>query len=97
MSLPGRAQVWPNRQVSPERPASGRPTLATARVGTCLRVCEVGPGHAEELGREGLLPGTVVRVASRTPLGGPVVVAIGRARLALSADVAAAVRLEPTT
>jgi Fe2+ transport system protein FeoA len=80
--------------VSPERPASGRHTLATLRVGDALRVSEVGPAHAEELLREGLRPGSVVRVASRTPLGGPVIVVIGRSRIALSADVAATVRGE---
>ncbi len=46
-----------------------------------------GPDGAE-LGREGLLPGSVVVVTARTPLGGPLVVEIGRARLALSSRVA---------
>lgn len=49
-----------------------------------------GPGRAE-LEREGLMAGSVIVVLARTPLGGPVVVQLGRARLALSADVAAKV------
>ncbi len=81
--------------MSPERPASGPPTLANLRVGGTLCVSAVEPAYADELLREGLLPGSVVRVASRTPLGGPVIVVMGRSRIALSADVAAAVRGEP--
>jgi Fe2+ transport system protein FeoA len=80
--------------VSPERPKPGRPTLANLPVGGSLRVSDVDPAHAEELLREGLLSGALVRVASRTPLGGPVIVVLGRSRLALSADVAAAVHGE---
>jgi Fe2+ transport system protein FeoA len=58
-------------------------------------VATVDPVHADELAREGVLPGAILEVAARTPLGGPVVVALGRVRLALSADVAAAVAGEP--
>ncbi len=53
-----------------------------------------GPDRAE-LEREGMLPGSVVVVTARTPLGGPVVVELGRARLALSAAVAAQVATRP--
>ena len=53
-----------------------------------------GPDRAE-LEREGVLPGSVVVVTARTPLGGPVVVELGRARLALSASVAAQVATRP--
>jgi len=55
-----------------------------------------GPDRAE-LEREGVLPGSVVVVTARTPLGGPVVVELGRARLALSAKVAAQVATRPFT
>ena len=55
-----------------------------------------GPDRSE-LEREGLLPGSVVVVAARTPLGGPLVVEVGRARLALSARVAAQVVTRPFT
>ena len=47
----------------------------------------VGPGR-EELEREGLLPGRVVVVRTRTPLGGPLILELGRTRIALSIDVA---------
>ena len=55
-----------------------------------------GPDRAE-LEREGVLPGSVVVVTARTPLGGPVIVELGRARLALSAAVAAQVATRPLT
>ena len=104
-----RPCVWRNRPVSPVRPmrplrplrvrrpvvpASHGFTLASARVGSRLRVAAVDGARAEELAREGVLPGVVLEVASRTPLGGPVIVALGRVRLALSAEVAAAIRTE---
>jgi Fe2+ transport system protein FeoA len=81
--------------VSSVRPATTPETLAAAPVGARLRVVAVDPAHADELVREGLLPGTVLEVASRTPLGGPVIVVLGRVRIALSAQVAAGVSTEP--
>ena len=80
--------------MSPARPALAPSSLAGLPVGARLRVTEVAANYLGELSREGLLPGAVVEVASRTPLGGPVIVAVGRARLALSAPVAAAVHGE---
>jgi len=84
--------------VSPERPAPALDpapaTLAGARGGSRLRVTAVDRAHAGELAREGVLPGAVIKVASRTPLGGPVIVVLGRVRLALSADVARAIGVE---
>jgi Fe2+ transport system protein FeoA len=62
--------------------------LHRAPVGWRRTVVSVdGPDRAE-LEREGVLPGSVLVVTARTPLGGPLVVEIGRARLALSARVA---------
>ncbi len=84
----------PLRVRRPVVPASHGFTLASARVGSRLRVAAVDGARAEELAREGVLPGVVLEVASRTPLGGPVIVALGRVRLALSAEVAAAIRTE---
>jgi len=81
--------------VSPTRPAAPSLALASARVGARLRVTVVDAPHADELAREGVLPGAILEVASRTPLGGPVIVTLGRVRLALSGDVAAAVAGEP--
>jgi Fe2+ transport system protein FeoA len=81
--------------VNTVRPTPVLQRLSTAQPGERLCVTSVGAVHADELVREGILPGAVVQVASRTPLGGPVIVCLGRVRLALSADVAAAVVGEP--
>jgi Fe2+ transport system protein FeoA len=72
-------------------------TLAHSPIGWRRRVVSVDDGARDELEREGLLPGAVVVVTARTPLGGPVVVELGRARLALSASVARLVSTEPWT
>ena len=81
------------RPATPDEPAS----LARSPLGWRRRVVAVDEAAREELEREGLLPGAVVVVTARTPLGGPVVVELGRARLALSASVARLVATEPWT
>jgi Fe2+ transport system protein FeoA len=53
-----------------------------------------GPDRAV-LEREGVLPGSVVVVTARTPLAGPLVLELGRARLALSSRVASQVMTRP--
>jgi Fe2+ transport system protein FeoA len=69
--------------------------LSTTPVGWRRVVAAVdGPDRAE-LEREGVLPGSVVVVTARTPLGGPLVVELGRARLALSSRVASQVSTRP--
>jgi Fe2+ transport system protein FeoA len=72
-------------------PVASSVPLSRAAVGeprVVIRV--VGPAR-DELEREGLMPGSGVAVIGRTPLGGPVIVQIGRTRLALSRNVAAQV------
>jgi Fe2+ transport system protein FeoA len=49
-----------------------------------------GPARAE-LEREGVLPGSPIVVTARTPLGGPVIVELGRTRIAFASAVAAQV------
>lgn len=83
-----------SRSAVPDDPASPV-SLARAPIGWRRRVVEVGEAARAELELEGLLPGAIVVVTARTPLGGPVVVELGRARLALSAGVAAQVGTEP--
>jgi Fe2+ transport system protein FeoA len=70
-------------------------SLARVPVGWRRRVVSVADSARPELEREGILPGAVVVVTARTPIGGPVVVELGRARLALSAGVARLVATEP--
>jgi len=81
--------------VTETRPASAVHTLARAVPSIALRVVAVDPGDAAELAREGLLPGSLVTVATRTPLGGPLVVNLGPARLALARALAGRIVVEP--
>ncbi|HEX5827706.1 MAG TPA: FeoA family protein [Candidatus Limnocylindrales bacterium] len=80
---------------APPRAATTDASLARVAVGSRRRIVVVAEAAREELEREGLLPGAEVVVTARTPLGGPVVVELGRARLALSAAVAGLVHTEP--
>jgi Fe2+ transport system protein FeoA len=90
----------PAARTSPPLPRAeedGPVPLSLAAVGASRVISGVDGPARDELGREGLLPGSVVVVRARTPLGGPIVVELGRTRLALSADVAAGVITMPGT
>ncbi len=71
--------------------------LSKAPVGWRRVITGINGPDRPELEREGILAGSVVVVAARTPLGGPIVVELGRARLALSARIAAQVETRPFT
>jgi Fe2+ transport system protein FeoA len=62
--------------------------LSRVPIGEHRIVIAVDDPVRSELQHEGLLPGSIVVVRTRTPLGGPLVVELGRARIALSVDVA---------
>ena len=74
-------------------------TLDALTVGQSARIVAIDGEHHADLALEGLLPGTTVAVSSRSPLGGPIVVGVGRARVAVARSVAAqvAVSIEPAT
>ena len=57
------------------------------------RVISVGPSHRAELAREGVRPGADLSVSSAAPFAGPLVLRIGRARLALARSVARTVEV----
>jgi Fe2+ transport system protein FeoA len=84
----------PSPTAAPSNPLSPAPVpetllpLSQAPVGWRRVVTRVDGPDRSELEREGLLPGSTVVVGARTPLGGPLIVEVGRARLALSAQVA---------
>jgi Fe2+ transport system protein FeoA len=59
------------------------------------RVVDVTPAHRSELAGEGLRVGRTIRVTGRAPFGGPVLLMVGRARLAVSRSVAAGILVEP--
>ena len=66
-------------------------TLDALPVGRPAWVVSIEGDHDADLALEGLLPGTAIAVASRSPLGGPLVVGIGRARVAVARSVASRV------
>ncbi len=69
-------------------------SLDTARPGELRRVARIDPAQAHDLAQHGLIEGATIRVESKAPLGGPVVISLGRARLAIGRDVARGIRVE---
>jgi ferrous iron transport protein A len=55
---------------------------------------DVPDAHRHELGREGIRAGVIVGVETIAPFGGPVIVAVGRARVALARRIAEAIEVE---
>lgn len=86
----GTRSRW-NRRVDASPPV---PLVALAG-GVHARVVSVPPEDVERLAAEGLHRGDTLQVETRLPLGGPVVVRLGRARLALAQRVAAAILVQP--
>jgi Fe2+ transport system protein FeoA len=72
-------------------PARAGLTLDALPVGRAARVVSIAGDHDADLALEGLLPGTAIAVASRSPFGGPLVVGVGRARIAVARSVASTV------
>jgi oxygen-dependent protoporphyrinogen oxidase len=93
-SGPGSAPVTP----APVTPAPITPaptTVALHRVaaGSGGRIASVGDDHRSQLVHEGLRPGARVAVRSAAPFGGPLVLQVGRARVALARSVARTVEV----
>lgn len=63
--------------------------------GSRARVVAVRPADVHRLAAEGLHAGERLEVEVRLPLGGPVVVRVGRARIAIARAVAAGILVEP--
>ena len=70
------------------RPVAAPVPLSRVLAGERRVIVSLSGSSRDELEQEGLLPGSVVVVRTRTPLGGPIIVELGRTRLALSTDVA---------
>jgi Fe2+ transport system protein FeoA len=60
-----------------------------------LRVVAVGPEHESALTQEGLGVGSEISIERRLALGGPMVLRLGRTRLALARSVAAVILVTP--
>jgi Fe2+ transport system protein FeoA len=79
---------------NPER-STWKYTLATIPRSLAARVVAVGDDHAATLAAHGLHPGRLVRVLADAPFGGPRVVEVGAARLAVARRVAMTVTVAP--
>ncbi len=77
-------------------PMTGASTLETAPVGAPLRVAAIRGGREvrARLSSLGILPGTVLRVLNRGPLGGPVLVDVGGTRVAIGRGLARKVAVD---
>jgi Fe2+ transport system protein FeoA len=62
-------------------------------VGGGGRVVSVGPAFRDELAGEGVRPGADLSVSAAAPFGGPLVVLVGQARVALARSVAGTVHV----
>ena len=69
--------------------------LVQLAAGIDARVVSVPPADVERLAAEGIHRGDILQVETRLPMGGPVVVRLGRARVALAQRVAAAILVQP--
>jgi Fe2+ transport system protein FeoA len=65
-----------------------RRTLAALPVGSATTVAAVDEEQAAHLAREGIAAGVRVTVEAVAPFGGPLIVRVGRARVALGRRVA---------
>lgn len=78
----------------PVRPPAARTTLTNASWGGAWRVIEITADDATELLAEGLVAGAMVVPETRAPFRGPVIVRVGRARVAVAQAVARRVLVE---
>jgi len=60
-----------------------------------MRISRIEAESAGAVAAEGIVPGAVIAVERRIALGGPIVVRLGRARLALARGVARQIVVEP--
>ena len=91
----GRLGGAPAADAGPDQPDAeagrGDASLGSLPVGATGTVRSVQGEHRAELGLEGVHVGTRIAVATRAPLGGPVVVQVGRAWVAVDRAIAAGV------
>ena len=85
-----RTPGWLTVSMSTIRPS----TLDALSVGASATVALVGAEHAFQLAREGIAPGCRLAVEASAPFGGPLIVRVGRARVAVARRVARSIELE---
>lgn len=102
---PHRAAGWLTGRVSnPEHSTrissrSVPPTVTLERLplrqAAVVRAVDAGP--RDELAQYGIVPGVLVRAETRAPFGGPVVIRVGRARVAMGRAAARSVLVQAVT
>jgi Fe2+ transport system protein FeoA len=70
-------------------------TLAELAPGRPARVVSVGDGTADRVAVQGIHPGALVSVEHDAPFGGPRIVRLGAARMALARSIAASILVRP--
>ena len=65
--------------------------------GRAARVLEVPASAVGALEAEGVALGEILEIETRQPFGGPLVVRVGHARLALALPIARGILVEPVT
>lgn len=68
-------------------------TLADLPIGVPARVVSLDPSRQTSLASHGIHPGVIVEVEDDAPFGGPRIVHLGFARLAIARAVARAIRV----
>jgi Fe2+ transport system protein FeoA len=81
--------TWISRGAASTEPDLSR--LVDAVPSRRLSVVAIGPDHESALAQEGLRVGVEISVERRLALGGPMIVRLGRTRLALARSVAATI------
>lgn len=78
-------------------PIAARRTLAEVPPGAAVRVVRVDVAHAARLAFHGLFPGSDLTIERDAPFGGPRIVRIGAARLAVAHAVTRTIDVEPVS
>jgi Fe2+ transport system protein FeoA len=81
-------------RISPDRQGSGT-RLVDVATGQLVVVTGVDAEHAASLALEGIRVGVELSVERRLVLGGPLIVRLGRARMAIARSVAAGLLVAP--
>jgi len=67
--------------------------LVDLPIGVSARIVSIDPSHRPALARRGIRPDVVVEVEDDAPFGGPRIIRLGFARLAIARVVARAIRV----
>lgn len=75
--------------------AVGRASLASLRPGAGGMIAAVQAEYEALLAREGIRVGVEIGIEAVAPFGGPVILGVGRARVAIAGRIAGAIEVVP--